>query len=160
MVINKLPRVPATAQQDEAGSWATTQIVRKSMLGNKSRDTRPEKALRSAIHALGFRYRVSVRPLPHLRRTADLVFAREHVAVFLDGCFWHGCPDHCRAVKTNAEYWSQKIVLNRLRDEDTDRQLVEAGWQVVRIWEHDPTDAAAQRVAEVVRIRRTENATP
>lgn len=82
-----------------ADSWASSPGVRASMQSNKGRDTQPELALRSATHALGMRYRVSVRPLRELRRTADLVFAKAKVAVFLDGCFWHGCPDHLSMAK-------------------------------------------------------------
>src|SRR6185312_14838678 len=75
-------------------SWASSEGVRASMQSNKGKDTKPEVALRSAVHALGLRYRVSTRPLKDLRRTADLVFTKARVAVFLDGCFWHGCPQH------------------------------------------------------------------
>ncbi|WP_244221508.1 very short patch repair endonuclease [Streptomyces nigra] len=115
------------------------------------RDTRPELALRRAVHALGLRYRVSVRPLPHLRRTADLVFTKAKVAVFLDGCFWHGCPEHYSASVANSDYWARKISRNKARDADTDRQLIDAGWIVVRIWEHEDPIIAASHVAECVR---------
>src|ERR1700722_10486115 len=81
--------VPA---QVPVGSWASTPAIRRVMQGDKSRDTKPEIAVRSAVHALGMRYRVSARPLRDLRRTADLVFRNARVAVFVDGCFWHGCP--------------------------------------------------------------------
>ena len=152
---DRLPRVPSTARVDETGSWASTPQVRASMLGNKSRDTRPEKALRSAVHALGLRYRVAVRPLPNLRRTADLVFSREHVAVFLDGCFWHGCPEHHSETDSNSEYWKRKIELNQLRDRDTDERLINAGWVVIRIWEHEKSENAARRVEAAVRLARS-----
>jgi DNA mismatch endonuclease (patch repair protein) len=76
-----------------AESWASSDGVRASMRANRGRDTNPEVALRSAVHALGLRYRVAWRPIKGLRRTADLVFPTERVAVFLDGCFWHGCPN-------------------------------------------------------------------
>jgi len=121
------------------------------MRGNKGRDTRPEMALRSAVHALGLRYRVGVRPLPGLRRTADLVFPRARVAVFLDGCFWHGCPEHCRPASRNAAFWEAKIAGNAARDADTDARLREAGWHVVRVWEHEPPAEAARRVRAAVR---------
>jgi DNA mismatch endonuclease (patch repair protein) len=125
------------------------------MLGNKSRDTRPERALRSAVHALGLRYRVAARPLPGLRRTADLVFRRERVAVFLDGCYWHGCPEHHSVSGPNSEYWARKIDLNRQRDRDTDERLTQAGWVVLRVWEHEPPDLAARQVECAVRAART-----
>jgi DNA mismatch endonuclease (patch repair protein) len=124
------------------------------MQANKGRDTKPELALRRAVHGLGLRYRVSVRPLSAVRRTADLVFTRAKVAVFLDGCFWHGCPEHHTKSATNAAYWAEKVRRNRLRDAETDRLLAEAGWRVVRIWEHEDPIEAGQRVAETVQERR------
>jgi DNA mismatch endonuclease (patch repair protein) len=137
-----------------ADSWASSPEARARMQSNKSRDTKPELALRSAVHALGLRYRVAGRPLAHLRRTADLVFPRAKVAVFLDGCFWHGCPEHGTWPKNNADYWRTKIETNRRRDANTDALLLEAGWLSVRIWEHEATDAAASRVIETVKERR------
>jgi DNA mismatch endonuclease, patch repair protein len=124
------------------------------MLSNRSRDTRPELALRSAVHSLGLRYRVSAKPLAGLRRTADLVFPGAKVAVFLDGCFWHGCPEHHTVASANAKFWADKVSGNRARDRDTDARLEAAGWISVRVWEHEDPAAAAQRVREVVRARR------
>ena len=123
------------------------------MQSNKSRDTKPELALRSAVHALGLRYRVSAKPLAGLRRTADLVFPRARVAVFLDGCFWHGCPDHHTVATANATFWAEKVRGNWARDRDTDGRLAEAGWVSVRIWEHEDPQEAAQRVQQAVRAR-------
>jgi DNA mismatch endonuclease, patch repair protein len=136
-------------------SWASSPGVRASMRSNNGRDTKPERELRSAVHALGLRYRVSVRPLKAVRRNADLAFTRTKVAVFLDGCFWHGCPDHHTVAVTNAEFWASKVEMNRARDCDTDRRLIEAGWAVVRVWEHEDASVAAQRVRDVVLARRT-----
>ncbi|MCW2515941.1 MAG: vsr [Mycobacterium sp.] len=124
------------------------------MQSNKGRDTKPELALRSAVHALGLRYRVSAKPLAGLRRTADLVFPRAKVAVFLDGCFWHGCPEHHTVASANAKFWADKVAGNRARDRDTDGRLAEAGWVSVRIWEHEDPEVAARQVEEVVRARR------
>ena len=121
------------------------------MRGNRGRDTRPELALRSAVHALGLRYRVNVRPVPGLRCTADLVFTRAKVSVFLDGCFWHGCPTHGTWPKTNSDWWREKIEANRSRDRDTDRKLRVAGWKVLRFWEHVDPAAAATRVVRMLR---------
>lgn len=123
------------------------------MRSNKSRDTKPELALRSAVHALGLRYRVSAKPLADLRRTADLVFTRAKVAVFLDGCFWHGCPQHHTVASANATFWADKVEANRTRDRDTDGRLADAGWVSVRIWEHEDVAVAARRVEEMVRSR-------
>lgn len=136
-----------------ADSWASSPAARARMQSNKGRDTKPELALRSAVHALGLRYRVSAKPLPELRRTADLVFPRAKVAVFLDGCFWHGCPEHHTVATANGKFWAEKVAGNRTRDHDTDGRLVEAGWVSLRIWEHEDPRVAAQRVEEVVRTR-------
>ena len=125
------------------------------MQSNRSRDTKPELALRSAVHALGLRYRVSAKPLPGLRRTADLVFPTARVAVFLDGCFWHGCPQHHTVASANGKFWADKVSGNRVRDRDTDARLEAAGWVSVRVWEHEDPIEAAQRVREVVRARRS-----
>jgi DNA mismatch endonuclease, patch repair protein len=124
------------------------------MQGNRSRDTVPELALRSAVHALGLRYRVGVRPIPSLRRTADLVFTNAKIAVFMDGCFWHGCPDHHRSAAANAQYWAEKVVQNRQRDYHTNRVLEANGWMAIRVWEHEDPRVAALRVADAWRERR------
>ncbi|WP_042434181.1 very short patch repair endonuclease [Streptacidiphilus anmyonensis] len=125
------------------------------MLGNRGRDTSPERALRSLVHASGLRYRVAARPEPGVRRTADLVFRPTKVAVFVDGCFWHRCPDHFTAPKTNAQFWEEKISRNVVRDRDTDARLQSAGWLVLRFWEHQtPEECAAVVRAEVLRRRK------
>ncbi|MFF3092095.1 very short patch repair endonuclease [Streptomyces cyaneofuscatus] len=124
------------------------------MQANRGRDTSPELALRSLLYAAGLRYRVNTRPLPELRRTADVVFPRERVAVFVDGCFWHGCPEHSRPAKANAEAWSAKIEGNRARDADTNALLRSAGWTVLRVWEHDDASEAARMVAQLVTAAR------
>ncbi|GEK17368.1 very short patch repair endonuclease [Cellulomonas persica] len=91
------------------------------------------------------RYSVAVRPIPTLRRTADMVFPRARVAVFVDGCYWHGCPVHFKAPASHTEYWGPKIERNRARDAETTRVLRDAGWTVLRFWEHD--DAATCAIA-------------
>lgn len=116
-----------------------------------TRDTAPEIRLRRTLHAQGLRYRVHVRPLPELRRTADIVFRRAKVAVFVDGCFWHSCPEHGTAPTANDAWWAAKLAKNVERDVDTDSRLAAAGWTVVRVWEHeDPVDAST-RVSDAVR---------
>jgi DNA mismatch endonuclease, patch repair protein len=132
-------------------SWASSDAIRRTMLRNRDRNSAPELALRSAAHRAGLRYRLWQKPLPGVRRTADLVFPRVRVAVFLDGCFWHACPEHFVPPKTNSLYWQAKIEANRKRDADTDRLLAEAGWTVVRVWEHQDPLAAAARIAIIVR---------
>jgi DNA mismatch endonuclease (patch repair protein) len=118
----------------------------------RTRDTKPEMALRRALHHRGWRYRVNTRPLRDLNRRADLVFTRRKVAVFVDGCFWHGCPEHGRRNhKINAWYWPDKIQGNVDRDADTGRRLQAAGWQVVRIWEHESLEGAVETVEVALR---------
>lgn len=123
------------------------------MQGNRGRDTKPEMALRRMLHSRGLRYFVNRRPLPGLRRTADLLFPRARVAVFVDGCFWHGCPEHHTVAKVNAEYWEEKVRRNRERDADTDAMLRSEGWVVVRLWEHQDAINSANQVEAAVRER-------
>ncbi len=125
------------------------------MQANRSRDTSPELALRRLLHAAGLRYRVSTRPLAEVRRTADLVFRPALVAVFVDGCFWHGCPDHGSSPKTNSDYWTPKLARNAERDRETDELLDKAGWISVRVWEHEDPHEAATRIEALVLDRRT-----
>lgn len=148
--------VPLRTSRDRAASWATSPVVRRAMQGNKSRDTKPEIEVRCAVHALGMRYRVAARPIAELRRTADLVFRRARVAVFVDGCFWHGCPAHRSQPKSNADYWAIKIETNRARDAHTTSVLQAAGWTVMRFWSHEEPHAVAARIAaQVLRGRRS-----
>jgi len=121
------------------------------MEANRRRDTQPELAVRRLVHAAGLRYRVDAPPIPTLNRRADLVFSRARVAVFIDGCYWHGCPTHGTRAKTNQEYWLAKIQRNRDRDAETDRLLRAAGWTVLRAWEHEVPHEVAARVVATVR---------
>jgi DNA mismatch endonuclease, patch repair protein len=120
------------------------------MQGNRSKDTKPELALRRELHARGLRYFKNRRPVRAIRRTADIVFPTPRLAVFIDGCFWHGCPDHHTVAKTNADYWSAKVQGNRNRDKETDALLADAGWTVLRIWEHVDIAEAADIVQSAV----------
>ncbi len=122
------------------------------MQGNRGRDTRPELAIRSELHRRGLRYRVDVQPEKGLRCRADVVFRRQKVAVFIDGCFWHGCPDHGTKPTTNASYWKAKIARNVERDRRNDTFLGAAGWTVIRVWEHDPPREAATRIAAALNV--------
>ncbi|MEV7522235.1 very short patch repair endonuclease [Streptomyces sp. NPDC091371] len=135
---------------------ATTATVRTRMSRQKSRDTGVEVSLRKALHAAGARYRVHRKPVKGVRREADIVFGPARVAVFVDGCFWHGCPVHATWPKNNAEFWRTKIEGNRRRDRDTDARFAEAGWLAVRVWEHERADEAAERVLAVVASRRAQ----
>ena len=116
----------------------------------RSRDTQPELRLRSMLHALGYRYRVNARPDKNMRYTADLLFTRARVAVFIDGCFWHGCPEHFIMPKTRTAFWQAKIENNMARDALATELLEDAGWTVVRIWEHASTEDAVAAVTASV----------
>lgn len=151
---------PATAARiprpELLPSWASSPDVRERMQRQQTRDTAPEMAVRRLIHAAGLRYRVDVAPLTNLRRRADLVFGPARVALFIDGCFWHGCPDHgSRRTTANTQYWSAKIERNQARDRDTDERLRAAGWLPLRVWEHDEPQAVAATVIAIVRQRRS-----
>ncbi|MRX44506.1 DNA mismatch endonuclease Vsr [Agromyces sp. Q22] len=122
------------------------------MVANRSRDTSPEKAVRSLLHARGLRYRVHTRPVVALPRTADIVFTRRRIAVFIDGCFWHVCPEHGHIPHSNVEYWEPKLRGNQLRDRETDDALRDAGWSVLRFWEHESPDAVADAIERTVRL--------
>ncbi|WP_040832896.1 very short patch repair endonuclease [Nocardia brevicatena] len=108
--------------------------------------TKPELVLRRELHRRGIRYFVDRAPIRGQRRRADLVFPRRRIAVYVDGCFWHCCPDHATYPKNNAEWWAEKLAGNVARDRETDAALAAAGWQVIRIWEHEDAILAADRV--------------
>jgi DNA mismatch endonuclease (patch repair protein) len=122
-------------------------------------NTSAEFSVRRELHALGLRYRVQVVVLSRPRRVADVVFVSSKVAVFVDGCFWHGCPEHATWPKQNAESWRAKIVANQQRDRDTNVRLRADGWEVVRVWAHESPHEAASRIAKVVRVRKAERHT-
>jgi DNA mismatch endonuclease, patch repair protein len=135
-------------------SWASSPDVRQRMQRQQTRDTAPEMAVRRLLHAAGLRYRVDVAPLPNLRRRADVVFRPAQVALFVDGCFWHGCLAHgSRRTTANTEYWSTKVKRNQARDRDTDERLRAAGWIPLRVWEHEDPSAVAAMVLNTVRSR-------
>ncbi|MCP4303573.1 MAG: DNA mismatch endonuclease Vsr [bacterium] len=123
----------------------------RRMRATRSRDTEPELRLRRELHRRGMRYRVDYPVLS--RRRADVAFPKARLAVFVDGCFWHGCAEHQTRSKSNTDYWDQKIAENQCRDRDTDRRLGEAGWMSIRVWEHEPVSDAADRIEEARRSR-------
>jgi len=129
---------PTRVRPNEATSRRYATLKRSS--------TRPEVALRSSLHALGKRFRIQFRVDGLPRRRIDIAFPRQQLAVFVDGCFCHGCPEHGTRPETNREWWDWKIARNRARDVDTDQRLKELGWRVIRVWEH----AAAETAAEVI----------
>lgn len=133
--------------------------TRRRMEAQLQRDTKPEMRLRSALHAAGFRFRVDF-PVEGTRSRADLAFPRWRVAVFIDGCFWHGCPIHGSTPRANRDWWRTKIEQNVARDARLTASLHERGWEVVRIWEHEPLEVALARVERLVRRRRNEGSVP
>lgn len=109
-------------------------------------DTSPERDLRSVLHGRGLRFRKHVAPLPALRCRADVVFRSQRVAIFVDGCFWHLCPVHGVIPRSNAEWWRDKLERNVARDRRNDEALRQEGWIVMRVWEHEDPNAAADRI--------------
>ncbi|MEO9781619.1 MAG: very short patch repair endonuclease [Sedimentitalea sp.] len=116
----------------------------------RQKDTAAELKLRRTLHARGLRYRLHVPLLEKPRRVADIVFRRRKLAIFVDGCFWHGCPEHGTSSKSNADFWQDKIETNKKRDLDTNQRLTEAGWRVLRVWEHEDVEDAADRIMEAL----------
>lgn len=146
---------PAETLPKSSTAAPSREATRNRMRGNKSRDTKPELALRSELHRLGMRYRIQASPLPDIRRRADIVFPKQKVAVFVDGCFWHGCKLHKSLPKSNVDYWREKIERNRKRDLDTDNRLKGEGWRSTRVWEHEDPVNAAKAIATTVRDVRS-----
>lgn len=131
---------------------ASSEHARRTMKANRRKDTSIERQVRSKLFASGVRYRVDFAPdAANKRRRADIVFTKARVAVFLDGCFWHGCAEHFIMPKTNADYWSAKIARNRARDLETNERLISLGWAVRRYWEHQDADDIVRDLLALVR---------
>src|SRR3954462_5374281 len=120
------------------------------MRTQRRRDTAPELALRRVLWSRGLRFRVEYKAVG-LRRRVDIAFARRRIAVFVDGCFWHSCPVHGTIPKVNQEWWIEKLETNVHRDRATNESLSDAGWTVIRVWEHEDPRAAADRIEAIVR---------
>lgn len=120
------------------------------------RDTAPEMALRRELHRRGLRFRVDTPVLADKRRRVDIVFGPTKVAVFVDGCFWHGCPEHGTRPRSNSDWWREKLAANKARDADTDSALHTLGWSVVRAWEHERASEVADRVERQIGVSRAE----
>ncbi|MGY1714236.1 very short patch repair endonuclease [Geodermatophilus sp. SYSU D01106] len=118
------------------------------------RDNGPELAVRRRLHAAGHRYRVAYRIPGQRRRTIDIAFTRLRIAVYIDGCFWHGCPEHLHLPTANSGWWVRKLAGNRARDAAATAQLDGLGWTVLRFWEHQAPDDVVARIAAVVAERR------
>lgn len=142
-----------TRQYPKPASPAVTAVMR----ANRRAETRPEIAVRAHLHRLGLRFRkdhlLKLREARAVR--ADIVFTRPRIAVFIDGCFWHSCPDHGHEPRHNTSYWGPKLQRNRDRDRLVTERLVEDGWWVLRFWEHVPAAIAADEISSAVRRART-----
>ncbi|MBE0559079.1 MAG: very short patch repair endonuclease [Proteobacteria bacterium] len=144
---------------------ASSEAARTRMQSTPRRDTPAEMRIRKLLHAMGLRYSIDAKPLEELPRRADIVFRRAKVAVFVDGCFWHGCPEHGTWPRANDQFWRVKILANKERDSDTNNRLRDRGWLVIRIWEHEDPSVAAMRIKDEVHLRlgmttRTRNPNP
>lgn len=138
----------------------SSERVSRRMSEQARRDTHPEISVRKLLHAAGYRYRVAY-PVPgHPRRTIDIAFTRDRVAVFMDGCFWHGCPEHGNSPASNTAWWTKKITNNQRRDADTTAQLTARGWAVLRYWEHEDPDSVVRKVSTTLGRRREDEGGP
>ncbi len=133
---------------------ASTPSVRHLMQSVHRTGTKPEKHIREELSRRGLQFNTATRPIAELRLTADLVFLPEKLSVFIGGCFWHGCPNHFRPPLTNSAWWEEKVSETVRRDRRQSVTLNDAGWSVVRVWEHeDPSDAADRIVAAIISRR-------
>lgn len=133
-------------QKSKPVSIATRNVMR----ANKRSGTQPELRIRKLVHASGLRYRIDTKPEKDLNRRADIVFRQAKVAVFIHGCFWHGCPRHFKSPKTNKRFWETKIERNIQRDKETRNILRKRGWRVIEIWEHQSSESGARSIVRVV----------
>jgi len=139
---------------DESGRpGASNSIVRRRMQSTPQANNPLERQLRSVLHRHGIRFRTHYRLVRLPRRSIDIALVRSKIAIFVDGCFWHGCPRHGTTPKANRAWWVKKIEANRIRDAQTNTILRRLGWKVVRVWEHDDLHAAAQRVVRARMFR-------
>lgn len=138
------PPKPRVARPSSPHATAT-------MRANRGRDTKPEVRVRSALHRAGFRFRKDLRlDLPLGRVRPDIVFPTRKLAVFIDGCFWHGCPVHGEVPVSNRDFWLAKLARTKERDALQTQMLEAAGWGVLRVWEHEPIDAITACIRRAV----------
>ena len=136
---------------DKTIDTAVDPNVSRRMSNTRGRDSAPELAVRRIVHAAGLRYRVNARPVSDVRRTGDIVFPRQRTVALIDGCFWHGCPDHYRpATGARAAFWAKKIEQNRRRDEESTALFEAADWMVLRFWEHEDPEDVARSIQKAV----------
>jgi len=151
--VDNLRKVPQAAKRTD--SWASNEGVRRSMRSNRSRNTGPEKLLRSALHRAGLRFRIHRRPMTGVRCEVDILFSAARLAVFIDGCFWHGCPAHATRPALNAEWWATKLDGNIQRDRANDALLAQAGWHVLRFWEHEAPEMVVGQIRAELAVLKT-----
>lgn len=133
---------------------APDESTRERMVRQPRHGTKPENLVFDALRVHGLEFERNVKPIPGVRREADGCIRSKKVALFVDGCFWHGCPDHSRPTKSNTRWWAEKIARNKVRDRETDAMLAGDGWLVIRVWEHEDPVVAAERVSRLVKARR------
>nr|WP_212612946.1 DNA mismatch endonuclease Vsr [Pseudonocardia hierapolitana] len=139
---------------------ASSETIRRRMAMQRRRDTKPEMEIRRRLHAAGLRYRVDVRLEADMRVRGDIAWRRDRVVVFVDGCYWHGCPLHRTTPRANASWWRQKLDDNIARDRLVDGILEERGWLVLRFWEHEDPEQAATTVKDQLAARRKSTRQP
>lgn len=145
----------ASGTKPELRPRPSSSAVSAAMSRQRVKDTAPEVKLRQALHRRGLRFRIHRQPIPGLRRTVDIVFPRERLAVDVRGCFWHACPIHGSIPRANREWWQAKLSRNTERDIETQRALGRAGWLLVVVWEHESSEAAAEQIETILRRSRT-----
>lgn len=138
------------ASANLSGPTPPSETVRRQMQAQRTSGTKIEIDVRRKLHAKGIRYRVDAKLLPKKRIRGDIVWSGRKIVVFMDGCFWHGCPLHSTTPTKNRDWWIQKLSQNRTRDRSTDLLLREAGWTVLRFWEHEDTDKVVETIIEVL----------
>ena len=141
------------AYKDLRSPPASSEAVKSSMKGNKGKDTKPEILLRSALHRLGKRFRKHYKKVPG---SPDIAFVSSKLAVFVDGCFWHGCPKCYKEPKTNTEFWRKKVEKNHDRAITVNKDLKGLGWAVERVWEHDVIKHNNKVIAKIINILDSE----
>lgn len=144
------PQVPKICVRYMTPQRPTAQ-TRRRMRRQRSQNTKPELTLRSELHRRGLRYRLQLRIVEGTFRRVDIVFTKAKLAIFVDGCFWHSCPEHGTEPSNNRAWWREKLRANALRDEDTNRRLQATGWRVLRVWEHEDMGEIAERVERLVK---------
>lgn len=131
----------------------SSQAAINRMKAVRSKNTAPEKALQTALRSKGLNFQINVKPIKYLNRKADIVINAAKVAIFVDGCFWHGCPIHGTHSKANPEFWENKIAQNKSRDLDTNYELKKYGWKVIRIWEHEDPELVSKMIFGIIKRR-------